>query len=231
MRDGFSKAVTRAIAERAGYRCSNPTCLRLTSRPNPSNPESGLNVGVAAHIAAASPGGPRYDANQTPAQRGSAENGLWLCATCARLIDDAPKDAYPTNALVTWKTYAEAAAARDSQSGRVEIQDLIERIEKTRRQLLTFSAQWNVHTPVDFRDFQGSVARANRRYAEQATAWNLEVAPLIADLLIRLARLLGDSAPLVLELQKQAVFVPVNALSMERFAERLQIIRTMLELH
>jgi hypothetical protein len=46
-------------------------------------------IGVAAHIAAAAPGpgARRYDQSMSPEQRGSIDNGIWLCASCSVLID------------------------------------------------------------------------------------------------------------------------------------------------
>jgi tetratricopeptide (TPR) repeat protein len=69
-----------------------------------------VNVGVAAHITAASPGGPRYDRYLTWAQRAAAPNGIWLCQTCAKLIDsDLPR--YTVDVLRQWKDRAEGRAA------------------------------------------------------------------------------------------------------------------------
>jgi ribosomal protein L37AE/L43A len=45
------------------------------------------NIGVAAHISGAAPGGPRYDASMSSEARKSINNGIWLCANCARLVD------------------------------------------------------------------------------------------------------------------------------------------------
>ncbi len=63
-------------------------------------------MGVAAHITAASPGGPRYDSTLTPAQRKSGKNGIWLCQYCAKLIDN---DAalFPKELILRWKGEAE----------------------------------------------------------------------------------------------------------------------------
>jgi hypothetical protein len=47
-----------------------------------------IDVGVAAHITAASPGGPRFDPNLSDKERASATNGIWLCQNCAKLIDN-----------------------------------------------------------------------------------------------------------------------------------------------
>jgi hypothetical protein len=46
-----------------------------------------VNVGVAAHITAASAGGPRYNPELSPEQRRHIDNGIWLCQNCAKLID------------------------------------------------------------------------------------------------------------------------------------------------
>src|SRR2546427_8701422 len=86
MRDEFSKEKRRVIAARVGWRCSNPRCRALTEGPKEGTSGSS-SVGEAAHITAASPGGPRYDPGLTPEARSSAENGIWLCETCARRID------------------------------------------------------------------------------------------------------------------------------------------------
>ena len=87
MRDDFSEPIKRRIAARASHRCSNPECGASTSGPQ-LDPSGTLNVGVAAHIHAASEGGPRYLAEMSAKERGSATNGLWLCQSCAKLVDN-----------------------------------------------------------------------------------------------------------------------------------------------
>ncbi len=63
-------------------------------------------VGTAAHICAAAPDGPRYDRNQTPEQRGSPDNGIWMCRDHGAAIDS--KDAqYTVELLRVWKAQAE----------------------------------------------------------------------------------------------------------------------------
>src|SRR6516225_4310515 len=89
MGDDFAEPVKRALASRVGNLCSNPDCRALTSGPQ-EDPSKAVNVGVAAHITAASPGGPRYDPGLVPEERSSPENGIWLCQTCAKLIDNDP---------------------------------------------------------------------------------------------------------------------------------------------
>jgi len=86
MRDEFPVRVKDVLAKRSGHRCSNPSCQRETSGPH-SDPTKAVNIGVAAHITAASPGGPRFDFSLSPVERVQIENAIWLCQTCATLVD------------------------------------------------------------------------------------------------------------------------------------------------
>lgn len=104
-RDGFKIRTIETLAKRVGYLCSNPTCRKLTIGAN-ENLEKSTSIGIAAHITAASIGGPRYDGNFTPAQRSHIDNGIWLCSNCASLIDkDEMK--YSVELLKMWKQDAE----------------------------------------------------------------------------------------------------------------------------
>lgn len=109
-RDDFSEPVKRALAERAGYRCSNPGCGQLTVGPASGHGGS-VKIGVAAHITAAAPGGPRYDKTLTPEARSGITNGIWCCSNCGRLID-ADDSAYSVELLRSWKLDAEGRAAK-----------------------------------------------------------------------------------------------------------------------
>jgi hypothetical protein len=108
MRDDFSAAVKGQLAARVGYVCSNPGCRQPTSGPSESE-KVVTNVGVAAHITAASIDGPRYDASLTPEQRREFENGIWLCQRCAKAVDDDPIT-YTCDALRAWRVQAETLA-------------------------------------------------------------------------------------------------------------------------
>ncbi len=100
-RDDFTDKVRRTIAERAAYICSNPICRRPTIGPH-SEPDKSLKTGIACHVHAAAAGGPRFDENQTPEQRRSIENAIWLCAICSGIVDkDSP--AYSAARLREWK--------------------------------------------------------------------------------------------------------------------------------
>lgn len=108
MADDFTEPVKRALASRVGNLCSNPDCRALTSGPQ-QDPAKALNIGVAAHITAASPGGPRYDPDLLPEERSAPANGVWLCQNCAKLVDnDAPR--FTVDQLKTWKNTAETEA-------------------------------------------------------------------------------------------------------------------------
>src|SRR6185295_17614372 len=119
-RDDFSPETIRTLAQRAGNRCSNPNCLQQTIGPQPSNSVGVINIGVAAHITAASPGGKRYDPSLSIDQRRSISNGIWLCQSCAKLIDSDEKT-FSIPLLRGWKEEAERRAfeaiARPSETG------------------------------------------------------------------------------------------------------------------
>jgi hypothetical protein len=109
-RDEFTLPVKRILAQRVGLLCSNPGCRALTSGPQ-SDPSGAINIGVAAHITGAAPGGPRFDVRRSNKERGSIENGIWLCQNCAKLIDS-DLQGYPAGRLWAWKVEAEKKAAK-----------------------------------------------------------------------------------------------------------------------
>lgn len=107
-RDEFPPRLKRLLEKRVNGRCSNPNCRKATSGPH-QDPEKSVNVGFAAHITAARPRGPRYDAALTNAERSSANNGIWLCGGCAKLVDS-DLSRYTVAFLRAWKHDAEQAA-------------------------------------------------------------------------------------------------------------------------
>jgi hypothetical protein len=118
-RDEFSAPAKDALGKRVGYRCSNPLCDVQTVGPHTSASKF-ANIGVASHISAATEGGPRYDVTLTPEERTSVDNGIWLCQSCAKLIDsDTAK--YSVSVLVQWKVQAEAKSLR-SLSGENDLE-------------------------------------------------------------------------------------------------------------
>src|SRR5207248_10879375 len=65
-------------------------------------------------------GGARFDPDLTPDQRASRQNGIWLCQTHAKLVDD-NAGRYPRQLLLAWKGAAEERA-REAQ-GRPTLKD------------------------------------------------------------------------------------------------------------
>lgn len=108
MRDEFSQRVKDNLGKRVGFLCSNPGCGMPTVGPH-SNSASATNIGVAAHITAASPGGPRYDPTTAEDVRSAIENGIWLCQSCAKLIDS-DLNKYSVDTILDWKRQAERKA-------------------------------------------------------------------------------------------------------------------------
>jgi hypothetical protein len=111
-RDDFSKPVVARLAKRVGMKCSYPDCRAPTS--GPSGAGGITNTGVAAHITAASPGRARHDETLTPELRSDITNGIWLCQTHAKLIDD-DELTYNPAVLRDWKETAERMAALEAR--------------------------------------------------------------------------------------------------------------------
>jgi len=118
-RDEFKLSTKRILAERAGQCCSNPDCGRSTSGPSDDGSVESTRTGKAAHITAASEGGPRYDPKISPEQRSSPENGIWLCAECADRVDKRENESqYPVELLSNWKQFHESTTGTDFASKR-----------------------------------------------------------------------------------------------------------------
>ena len=98
------------IAKRAGFLCSNPECKSPTVGSAPGHDKS-VNIGVAAHITAAAPGGPRYDPSLTPEQRRDQSNGIWLCQTHGKLVDS-DSEHFTVEMLREWKGASETQSFR-----------------------------------------------------------------------------------------------------------------------
>jgi len=115
-RDDFTIDTIRRAAGRVGYRCSFPGCPNMTIGASMESADKTAVTGVAAHICAAAPGGPRYDKNMTVAERRSIENCIWLCQTHSKLIDTDEKT-YTVETLRKWKADAELCASKALANG------------------------------------------------------------------------------------------------------------------
>ena len=114
MRHDFLHKTIDTLAKRVGTRCSNPACRKLTTGPG-VDPSRVVNIGAAAHITAASPGGPRYDPGLSPDERRAPENGIWLYQNCAKLVDSDPLR-YSTALLREWKERVETEVLSSIES-------------------------------------------------------------------------------------------------------------------
>lgn len=202
--------------------------------PNPSRTDQAIRQGVAAHITAASPGGKRYDAALTPAQRSAVENGIWLCQACSRIIDTS-EDAFPVAMLHAWKRLAEIKAARDARADIILVGQLLNRIDEAIEQSFQFEALWResepaiplpqrrhmspLHLPAE--QEQARIARRREeRYREQQrefqariqhgeerkAAYGREIAPLFNSIVAQCEMIFGASDPLVMELRANVEF-------------------------
>lgn len=104
-RDDFSEKTKNQIAKRAGWLCSYPTCRAHTIGAT-SDGNGEINIGTAAHICAAAPGGPRYDPNMTAEERSSARNGIWMCRDHGKAVDSTDPE-FKVERLRKWKKQAE----------------------------------------------------------------------------------------------------------------------------
>ena len=116
-RDEFSNSTKALLSRRVGTLCSNPTCSVPTYGPS-DDPGKSSSRGVAAHVAAARKGGPRYDCSMTSEERSAPANGLWLCENCAKIIDT-DEARFSKAVLLNWKQRAEDRARKALENPRV----------------------------------------------------------------------------------------------------------------
>ncbi len=117
-RDNFSSTVVQILYKRTGGKCCR--CSATTFGPVSNNASKSVNIGQAAHIAAAAPGGPRYDPNMTPEERASTGNGMWMCSNCHDIIDR-DVDKYPVAKLKEMRKKAEQKAEAAIGVGTTEV--------------------------------------------------------------------------------------------------------------
>ena len=102
-RDDFASDVIDALKKRAAFICSNPDCRAQTIAPSGEDESKYLYIGKAAHITAAAESGPRYDPNMASEDRKSISNAIFLCSSCADLIDKNNGLDFPVDKLKAWK--------------------------------------------------------------------------------------------------------------------------------
>ena len=103
MRENFPNKIVEILKKRAAFVCSNPTCKKMTIAPSEAEDEKVIYIGRAAHICAASEGGPRYESKMTTEERSSISNAIFLCSNCADMIDDNGGVDFTIATLQKWK--------------------------------------------------------------------------------------------------------------------------------
>lgn len=109
-RDDFTERTKLQIAKRAGWLCSYPPCRAPTVGAT-SDGLGEINIGTAAHICAAAPGGPRYDEKMSPEERSSPNNGIWMCRDHGKAIDSNDPE-FTVERLREWKRQAQQESWR-----------------------------------------------------------------------------------------------------------------------
>jgi hypothetical protein len=102
-RDDFPSLIKSALRMRAALICSNPGCRKQTTAPSESDQDLFVCLGKAAHITAAAEGGPRYDAALSTEARKAISNAIYLCGSCADLVDKNGGVDFPEPILRQWK--------------------------------------------------------------------------------------------------------------------------------
>lgn len=234
-RDDFSEGTKRVIARRVNYMCSIPHCPLFTQKPHPTDTEDFFNLGTAAHITAASEGGPRFDPTMTSEQRKSADNGIWLCKKCADQIDLDP-EVYTVELLRHWKRLAEEKTARRSSYNGDTIAQIIEDVNIAMEKLGQFlEYEATVPDPLLFAtisDFNTRADEGLKRSSKIRAKYIREVSPYVENAVIKCRSILGDSDEIIKEMDERHLpeSVAVNALGREEMYYILQKLKTKLSM-
>src|SRR6266852_8066243 len=142
-RDNFTESTKALLAKSVGYLCSHPECRRPTIGPALGE-EASVNVGEAAHITAAAPGGPRYDASLSREERRSYSNGIWMCGVHAKQVDSDEKH-FTVDLLRDWKRTTVQAAFDALTSGNARVFPIVKfNLEPELLELLGLSKEEDV---------------------------------------------------------------------------------------
>lgn len=113
-RADFTAKIKDRLATAAGHQCSFPTCNQRTEGPGHTS-DFVSKSGYAAHIYAASSGGPRGQVGLSSSELRSPENGIWLCGRHAKIIDNNKGAAYPPETLLSYKALHEARVSLEHE--------------------------------------------------------------------------------------------------------------------
>jgi len=104
MPTGFPSNIRAQLRDSVGSFCSARHCQVQTSGFDQIAAKS-IHNGDAAHINGAKPTAARYDKNQSDEERHGFNNGIWLCPTCHRQVDQ-DENLYSEDILIEWKKWA-----------------------------------------------------------------------------------------------------------------------------
>lgn len=121
-RDKSPEKTKKILQEKVANRCSNPGCNCLTSGPN-YDAEKATRIGVAAHITAAFPNGPRFNPSLSGQERKHISNGIWLCQNCAKLISS-DELTYTEHAIRSWKSETESRIRHELEGRNLPVDDI-----------------------------------------------------------------------------------------------------------
>jgi hypothetical protein len=117
-RANFPPDVKKALAERVAYHCSFPQCSAATIGPSGEHLKASSKSGRACHIASAALG--KGACRRVPTmhvdERKLIDNGIWMCATHADVIDG-DETRFTIEMLKTWRRIAETRARIEHELG------------------------------------------------------------------------------------------------------------------
>jgi hypothetical protein len=99
----FSKAVKLAIAKRAAYICSNPSCRMLTLHLTDIEHLHVRFKGRIAPICTPTAQGARFDPTLNGNQLKAIDNAIFLCLQCVSLVNRRRGESHPAALLHEWK--------------------------------------------------------------------------------------------------------------------------------
>jgi hypothetical protein len=212
-----------------------PNCRKTTLRPNSKNDDF-LTLGDAAHITAASEGGPRYDPKMTPEQRKDESNGIWLCKECAYIVDHDYEEVYSTQTLINFKRSAEKKNLSESRLRGDDIKDIINDLEEVITKINSFIykyesndpsvAYWNKITSprlyVLFDSHCRERDRLKKEYSsEKLLEYNKYVLPCLSNVLFECQIVLGESDE---DVNQAFTKFKINSLDLDSLKESVMIL-------
>jgi hypothetical protein len=106
MPNGFPIMLQQELAARVLFLCSNPDCHVRTIGPRLGR----ASTGRAVQIRAALPGGSLSDSKRALKEGGNLDDGIWLCRSCAWMVDCNDDTRFSVATLHEWKLQAEEVA-------------------------------------------------------------------------------------------------------------------------